>query len=934
MTSSFFLSASRSACTVTLLSLLALVGYGAVDQTQLDPHQTLNLAAKSRETFRILCIGDSITRHGTSDSLKARLGWDHVAGMAASDESKDYAHLLAEKVQAALPTRRVELYFHTFGGSGKVSQRLAAIDQVLPVEPDLVVVQLGEHEKEPEGTAPLRGDYANLLTAFDGQKEPPVVIATGTWNPSLNHSEDGRYLDWSATIDDVFSSVCNEIGVPFVPVNELALDPTCSGWGNSPGVQWHPNDKGQAGYAKLIFAAFTEHMNEGRRAPKSARLSAPMREASIHVDATDIKGAVKPFVFGHNIEAADGAGIFSGTVKAALRAGDGFWNPQTKEPNPSVLARMKTDLRTGMLRYPGGCLVHNFDWRKAVGPVESRGDWQFGIHEFIALCRAAGAEPLFTVSDYVLPAEDMPAHAAGLVEYLNAPATPDHPWAMKRKEWGHPEPFGVTWFELGNESEHGNHQVVPRRVYTVEQYAGYATATAAAMRTVDPTIKIGIVTLPGDGTNFGSDWNRNVLKLAGPAADFLVVHLYVPKAGKEGLQATMVVGDQVEHHFATLQGIVRDETGRDLPLAVTEFNAAVDTRDPVRFSYGAGLASADLLRFFLDPASHVVTANYWHLLNGWFGMLQGESDGTAREPMEEKAAYPLFRLWGQHFGDQLVDVAVKSPKAEFPGAGNVYSAVGDSWIPATSIGSLDVAPFISMDILEQKGIPAGLSNDGVFSTTLNNFTGDIYPVIATLPRSTWPGQGGLQHRIIFEARFIPKGDQPRVSLGLGLADPRGWKATRSAIAVRGISEPEWKTFAGDYLGLPDATGLDVVARLEVGKERVTGKLEVRNLRIESSISGSAPAYNLVTASASLSKDGRTLYVVAFNKSDQHAVTTRIELSGFDATGAKRWEVNGPSLASLTGVRETVSGEPLALETDGLTVTLPPHSMSAFELSKP
>jgi alpha-L-arabinofuranosidase len=407
----------------------------------------------------------------------------------------------------------------------------------------------------------------------------------------------------------------------------------------------------------------------------------------------------------------------------------------------------------------------------------------------------------------------------------------------------------------------------------------------------------------------------------------------VPKAGKQGTAAAMAVGDQVTFHFETLQKIVRAETGRDLPLAVTEFNASIDSHDPVRFSYAAGLASADLIRYFLDPASHVVTANYWNVLNGWFGMLKGASDGKALEPMEEKAAYPLFRLWGRHFGDQLVGINVQSPHGEFPGAGSVYAATGDAWMPSRPIGTVDVVPLITTEKLEQKGVPARITSDAVLEILLDDATGDRYPVIATLPRGTWPGQGALEHRISFEARFVPEGVQPHVALGLGLADPRGWKATGSAIAVRGISDPEWKSFSGDYPSLPDASGLDLVARLELGKSRVTGRFELRNLRLDSSSPRSAPAFNLVTASASLSNDGQTLYVMAFNKSDQRSISTRINLSGFSSDTAKRWEVNAPSLTSLDGVRETAGDEPLKFDGATLVVELPAHSMTAFEFIK-
>src|SRR4051812_35449907 len=50
------------------------------------------------------------------------------------------------------------------------------------------------------------------------------------------------------------------------------------------------------------------------------RPATPVLEASIQVNAAVIKGAVNPFIFGQNLEAADGAGIFTGTVRDSLRA--------------------------------------------------------------------------------------------------------------------------------------------------------------------------------------------------------------------------------------------------------------------------------------------------------------------------------------------------------------------------------------------------------------------------------------------------------------------------------------------------------------------------------------------------------------------------------------------------------------------------------------
>ncbi|EIP99669.1 alpha-L-arabinofuranosidase [Opitutaceae bacterium TAV1] len=684
--------------------------------------------------------------------------------------------------------------------------------------------------------------------------------------------------------------------------------------------------------------------------------------ARITIDALADSGPVNTALFGHNIEAAAGAGIFSRTIMTALRTGGGYWNPATCAPNPAILDHLKT-LRTGMLRYPGGCLVHNYDWRKAVGPLSERGDWQFGIDEFLTLCRSAGAEPIITISDYVLPAEEMPAHAAQLVEYLNAPATPAHPWAMRRAEWGHPEPWAVRYFELGNESAHGNHSLKPRSEFTPEQYSAYAVATAAAMRAVDPAIRIGINTPPGPGTDMDSSWNRGILRGAGRAADFLVVHLYAPKirlprsgpppfTDDQRALAAMAVGDQVEDHFATLDRIVIEETGRHIPYALTEYNAVIDSQTPIRFSYAAALASADLVRFFHEPRSRVINAQYWNFLNGWFGMISAPHDGTATDStIMERPAWPLYRLWGQHFGDRLLRTEVVSPTATFEGAGSVYPARGTQKVPAHTLGTQEVLPQIKLAAVQAAGHMARIISGSTLSVDLKAFTGDQYHVIATLPRSRWVTDAARpasvaapspDYRITFEARYTPAAASAAASaphLGLGLNDMRGWNQTRSGIPVMGITGTgEWKTFAGKLEALPDCPGVDVLLRLLGGKTAHNGTLEIRNVRVTAITRPVYPEWKLVTASASRSADAHTLYLILFNKSDVAAVPVDIRIAGFTPGSARYWEVNAPELKATEGAHETVSGSLLPLpESSGQSIThmLPAHSMTAIEfIQKP
>jgi len=245
----------------TFFSLVAILAASFTTPVHAEPEKSQMDVSKSLQksnapnAYRVLFIGDSITLHGTSAKLKAKLGWGHVAGMAASEEAKDYAHVFADSLQKALPDKKVELYFHTYGGSGTVAQRLSAMDIVRPVEPHLVVIQLGEHEKDQAGLEKLRTDFTALLTSFDTQNPRPQVICAGPWSPPPAPGKSS-YDGWAGQVQKVMQETCAANNVPFVSVQDLAEDETCRGWGEHPGVQWHPNDKGHEGYAKKLRQAF------------------------------------------------------------------------------------------------------------------------------------------------------------------------------------------------------------------------------------------------------------------------------------------------------------------------------------------------------------------------------------------------------------------------------------------------------------------------------------------------------------------------------------------------------------------------------------------------------------------------------------------------------------------------------------------------------
>jgi len=157
------------------------------------------------------------------------------------------------------------------------------------------------------------------------------------------------------------------------------------------------------------------------------------------------------------------------------------------------LAQALNDMRPGVFRFPGGCIVEGTDlatrynWKNSVGPVENRplneNRWHYtftsryfpdyyqsyglGFFEFFQLCEDFGCEPLPVIScglscqfqnpDPTKPGVHVPVDqldsyiqdALDLVEFANG--DPSTKWGKVRADMGHPEPFNLKFLGVGNE---------------------------------------------------------------------------------------------------------------------------------------------------------------------------------------------------------------------------------------------------------------------------------------------------------------------------------------------------------------------------------------------------------------------------------------------------------------------------------------------------
>ncbi len=148
-------------------------------------------------------------------------------------------------------------------------------------------------------------------------------------------------------------------------------------------------------------------------------------------------------------------------------------------------------LHSGFWRLPGGNYISDFSWYDSVGNRDRRPPvmdyaWNavqsndVGMDEFMTFCRLIGVEPYITVN-----AGFGDAHSAAQeVEYMNgAVTTPMGAWRARN---GHPAPYHVKFWDIGNEP-YGTWQLGRT---DLKYYVLKHNLFARAMRKVDPSITL------------------------------------------------------------------------------------------------------------------------------------------------------------------------------------------------------------------------------------------------------------------------------------------------------------------------------------------------------------------------------------------------------------------------------------------------------------
>ncbi len=389
-------------------------------------------------------------------------------------------------------------------------------------------------------------------------------------------------------------------------------------------------------------------------------------EAVITVNPAQIVGKVNPLILGNNQLAYPGRPEYA-------KYGSGLWDPDKRAPVPEYVA-LSREAGITIQRWPGGCIAHNYNWKKTVGPLSERPDMLWGLPEFMTFCEATGSLPLITLAVYWGDQND----AADIVEYLNSPVGKNpnggKDWAAVRAADGHPQPYGVVYFEYGNEDYHGEHKTAdnpnPRKI-TPEDYAKQYLAYQKAMKAVDPKIRLAGLLQYGLW-----DWNKAVLAGCGKQMDYAIDHTYTPgfqgdtteEKGHAYMLACLAADAHIQDIYDRLHAQIKEVCGRtNMQLAITEYNGwfVQEKPAPYRQAFGNALRNAEHLRVMMRPQNRILMGNFWQFANEYWGMVKGYVH-KGETPVKQANFFP-YQMYHEHFGDTLIGVQVQCGNWDFMG---------------------------------------------------------------------------------------------------------------------------------------------------------------------------------------------------------------------------------------------------------------------------
>jgi alpha-L-arabinofuranosidase len=415
-------------------------------------------------------------------------------------------------------------------------------------------------------------------------------------------------------------------------------------------------------------------------------------DAEIEITPEDTGPEISPHLYGHFIEHLGGV-IY-----------DGIWvGRNSKIPNIDGIRKQFVDdmKRIGApnYRWPGGCFADGYHWRDGIGDPAKRprtyNYWQgsmpegldhtetnqFGIHEFMHLCRLSGTEPYLAAN----MGSGSPQEFHDWVSYCNAPAGTVS-LAGERAANGDKEPFVVRWWGVGNESWGCGGDMTPQEYATL--YRRFVTQFPA----YPPKPVLVAVGPRGHSKDMDLGWTTGFFEaMQGHRSriDGLSVHYYtdfrnspekVSTFNAQGWYDVIREGARIEtvieQHWAAMG---KYDTDHHTKLIVDEWGVWYRPGEEITPAYllsqpltlRDALHTAVTLDVFNRHADKIAMANVAQTINCIHSLFLAQGDRFARTPV-----YYVFEMYRNHMRSRQASMRIRCDELKVPSRNGVATMPG------------------------------------------------------------------------------------------------------------------------------------------------------------------------------------------------------------------------------------------------------------------
>jgi len=370
--------------------------------------------------------------------------------------------------------------------------------------------------------------------------------------------------------------------------------------------------------------------------------------------------------------------------------------------------RLWREARLPLLRYPGGNFASGYHWQDGVGPREKRRTvlnraWNqpepnhVGTDEFMAFCRAVGCQPFICVN----AGDGAPEEAAAWVEYCNG--KPDTRYGRLRAENGHPQPYNVSVWQIGNEIW-GNWQIGH---CSREEYAERYERFHSAMKAADPAIRL---------IACGQDlqWNEPLVTRKGKLIESVSIHSLMG-GGLRNTTDPLAAYESLMAYPTAYEGVLDALRKQMEPwvakpcIAITELQ--LFTNQP-QLPNNQEIAEALFLAGILHTAIRM--GDLVELVTHTANMNHGGGLRKSREIVYPNPVYFTSRLYATQPGVLPVGIRVTTPTVDVPARGGLPAVKGSPYLDALALLSQDEQCLVLLAINRhpERAIPARIRLGG------------------------------------------------------------------------------------------------------------------------------------------------------------------------------------------------------------------------------